>query len=168
MYGPSIRTSERRIVSPAARLAVIGDCQDPYAAVSTVNDGISSQNVELLLRWLDRRALAQRYFDVFAKVSLDRIVVKGFLVVEIWKLMFLSSGLRIPIRWQVAMHEGLAAVPYVEIGKDQVLGQGIVVSPRCGRLSSLQRSTSIFHALCRSEGKLQAMGEDQLVGPKLQ
>jgi|SRR5215471_17880660 len=98
MYGPSIRTSERRIVSPAARLAVIGDCQDPYAAVSTPNDGISSQNVDYFCEWLDRRLL--RYFDVFAKVSLDRIVVKGFLVVEIWKLMFLSPGLRIPIRWQ--------------------------------------------------------------------
>jgi hypothetical protein len=99
MYGPSIRTSERRIVSPAARLAVIGDCQDPYAAVSTVNDGISSQNVDYFCDGLID-ALAQRYFGVFAKVSLDRIVVKGFLVVEIWKLMFLSPGLRIPIRWQ--------------------------------------------------------------------
>jgi hypothetical protein len=38
--------------------------------------------------------LAQRHFDVFAKV------VKDFLVVEIRKLMFLSPGLRIPNRSQ--------------------------------------------------------------------
>src|SRR5262249_1489549 len=99
MYGPSIRTSERRIVSPAARLAVIGDCQDPYAAVSTVNDGICSQKVAYFCDGLID-PLAQRSIDVLGKVSPGCIVSKASLVVEGWKLMFWSPGLRIPIRWQ--------------------------------------------------------------------